>query len=275
MIGIIYGMQIGPTIMDFVTPAKQRELRTAFEKLGSKVVVVYGPPGSSKTYSIRKTADALGLTIEHIEDVGIYRGMLPVQNAICLTDLDDYEHLAKHRSRLVKMKNLVIETRTLLSIGKILPNAVIVKFGKVSNRKIQKFYNLNEEEALVVDGNLHAVEFCKYSVRNEVVPIFHLLGRLFHSKGVSVSKVSEIANMHGRDRFFGYVVENCPFFMSIGDVQRLIEGLSVDDLGGTQLEHLVWIIMDSKKIGPKGFFSFRSFRRIGNEHVCNNLCMNR
>ncbi|AFN82566.1 hypothetical protein EROM_020910 [Encephalitozoon romaleae SJ-2008] len=261
--------------MDFVTPTKQKELRTAFQKLGTTVVVVYGPPGSSKTHSIRRTADALSLTIEYIEDVGVYRGMLPVPNTICLTDLDDYEYLSKHRSRLVKMKNLVIETRTLLSIGKILPDAVIVKFGKVSNRKILKFYNLSEEEALVVDGNLHAVEFCKYSVRNEAISIFHLLGRLFHSKETSVSKACEMANMYGRDRFFGYVMENCSFFMSISDIQRLIEGLSVDDLGGAQLERLVWIIMDSKKSSPKGFFSFRSFRGVSNEHVCNSICMNR
>ncbi|AFM97847.1 hypothetical protein EHEL_020920 [Encephalitozoon hellem ATCC 50504] len=261
--------------MDFTTPAKQRELRAAFERIGSTVVVVYGPPGSSKTYSIRKTADSLGLTLEYIEDVGMCRGMLPSRNAVCLTDMDDYEYLARHRGRLGAVRNLVIETRTLVSIGKILPNAIVVRFGKVSSGKIQKFYGLSKEEASAVDGNLHAVGFCKYSVGSEMVSIFHLLGKLFHSKVVNVSKASEMARVHGRDRFFGYVLENCPFFMSMDDVHRLIEGFSLDDLGGEQLERLIWIIVDSEKVETKGFFSFKSFRGIGSEHVCSSLCMNR
>ncbi|ADM11093.1 uncharacterized protein Eint_020950 [Encephalitozoon intestinalis ATCC 50506] len=262
--------------MDFVPPAKQRELRSALEKIESGIVVVHGPPGSSKTYSIERTAQGLGLSIEYIEDVGMYKSMLPIRNAICLTDMDDYEYLSRHRKRLEKMKNLVIETRTLFSIGKILPNATIVNFGKISSRKIQKFYNLNEKEALKVGENLHAVGFCKYGIRSETVSIFHLLGKLFHSKETDVPKAAEMINVYGRDRFIGYLIENCTSFMSIKDIHKLIDGISLEDIGEMHLEHLIWVVLSSVKVGPRRFFSFRSWKgAVLSEHTCSNLCMNR
>ncbi|CAD25129.1 hypothetical protein [Encephalitozoon cuniculi GB-M1] len=261
--------------MDFIAPSKQKELRSALEKVRDAMVVVCGPPGSSKTYSIEKTAHSLGLSVEYIEDIGMYRNMLPTRNTICLTDLDGYEHLSKHRKRLERMRNLVIETRTLLSIGKMLPNVVTVNFGKVSNRKIQKFYGLSDAEALQVDGNLHAIRLYKYSSGNEAMSIFHLLGRLFHSKAIDVSKAAERIGIYGRDRFIGYLVENCVSFMSVEDICRLTEGLSLSDLGDMHLEYLIWVVASSEKTGPKGFFSFRSFRGVRSEHVCSGICMNR
>lgn len=261
--------------MDFVGPAKQKELVSALKHRGSSLVVVHGPPGSSKTHAIERAAHSLGLSIEYMEDVGMYKNMLPTAGTICLADLDDYDHLSRLRDRLGKMRNMVIETRTLPSIGKLVPNTITVNFPKVSSRKIQRFYRLSEEDACLVDGNLHAVKFYKYSVRNEMTTIFHQLGRLFHSKAVDIPKAVERIGVYGRDRFLGYLMENCVFFMSMDDVSRLSEGLSLQDVGAGSLEHLVWVVASSTKAGVRKFFSFRPLRGIHHVHVCTSICTNR
>lgn len=265
-----------PTEMNFVPLAKQKELSSALERISSMILIVYGPPGSSKTYTVERVADSMGLSIEYMEDVEVYKNSLLMNNMICMTDMDDHSLFMRCKDKLSKMKKLVIETRTLPFIGRSLPNAITVNFNKVTNAKLRRICNLNDKELEVIDGNLHSLRFYRYSVRNQIMPMYHQLGRIFYSKVDGVEKIAMRVKIYGVSRFSGYIAENCVSFMEIGSVRKVLDGLSLLSLDDESfLDHMLWILLEREKKKTGGFFSFRSFGGVNSGHVCSKICKNR
>lgn len=258
--------------MDFVPPAKQKELRMALEQVDKGIVVVSGPAGCSKTHGVRETARMLGLGVEEM-DIELCRGSLAMKNTVCMVDVDDYETFRKHRERLAGMRNVVVETRMLPFVGKLLPNSVTVSMNRVTDARLRRFYGLSEEELKAVDGNLHAVGFCRYSSAGGGVSIYHQLGRIFHSKIARVEDAVRNVDVYGMERFIGYLYENCVFFMGLGDVCRVLDGFSLCSVDEEFLWHAMGGVLRAEK-RREGFFGFRAFRPAG-DHVCGDLCRNR
>lgn len=262
--------------MVFVSPAKQEELRLALEKIKSTVLIIYGPPGSSKTYTTEMLARFMGLSIQYMDEINLCKDSLVLNDMVCMIDIDDHGLFMKHKNKLEKMKNLIIETRTLPFIGRSLPNSITVNFNKVTSYRIRKFHKIDGERLKRIDGNLHAIGFYRYSVRNETMSIYHQLGKIFYSKAKEVEEIVRRADVYGLNRFIGYLDENCVFFMNIKDIARMLDGFSLCNISNEGfLEYSVDTLIRAEKGSANGFFCFRSFRGFDGGHVCGEVCRNR
>lgn len=262
--------------MDFVPAAKQKEVRHGLERIGTTILVVYGPAGSSKTHTVGKIASSMGLCIEYMEDVELYKNSFLTKNTVCMVDMDDHSMFMKHRERLAKMRNLVIETRMLPFIGRMLPNSTTVNFNRITNTKLRKFYGLSENELGRIEGNLHAVRFHKYSAGSGAMSIYHQLGRIFYSRDEDVGRIVSRIESYGLSRFVGYLDENCVFFMEMNDISRLFEMFSLCTLSSKGfVECMVDTLLSARKRKVEGFFSFKSFKSIESRHQCSKICRNR
>lgn len=211
--------------MDLIRKTKLEELKKALEDRDHHLIILYGPSGSLKTTVLSGLCAQLGLNLEYITDLTTYKNRLIDKNSLGYTDLDNYEFIIKHKSRLENMKNLVIETRSLQSVWKHLKNCKIIEFRKVCDTTVRKLLPKDTKlnEALeAIDGNLHRITFYKYCSNIESVDIYRYLGRLFYSKTLT-------GTVFNGFRITNYLFNNAINFFEGASLYEVYDGFSLTD----------------------------------------------
>jgi hypothetical protein len=262
--------------MDFTPPAKQRELREALELVKSGIVILYGPPGSSKTYTLTRILEATGRRTEYIQDVETYRNALLSDKMVCLTDIDILEHFLRHKERIASMKNLVIETRTLPFIGRHLENSATVSFNRPTDAKLLRHYGLSRRSLEMINGNLHLAAYGGYAQSSGILAIYHYLGKIFYAKFSTLAEAEERGSVHEAEKILGYLHENAVSFMELGDLRRASDAFSLCDISHASFyNHALGVVISAEKRRNLGFYSFRPCRAIGRGHGCGSICNSR
>lgn len=258
--------------MDFVPPAKQKELKSALKNIDNNIIILNGPPGSSKTYTLIHIASAMGIKIEYMENIENFKNATVTKNSICLTDIDTIEYYNMHKDKIISMKKLVIETRMLPFIGKGILNSVTINFNKPTDNKIKKIFGLTQNEIEVINGNLHLSLHSKYCSNNSFMSIYHFLGKIFYSK---IEKIEEAVNKSipfGKEKLIGYLKENSGYFMDLENIFMVYDAISLEDINDEAFyEYLIFSVIKAKKIKPQKFFSFKTNK----ESYIKNSCINR
>lgn len=253
--------------MDFVSTSKSQELALALQNRHNSVIIVSGPSGCLKTSLITFVLSSMDLTSEYIEDISIYKSKLLSKSSVCLTDIDDMDYFMKNKSKISSMSNLIIETRSLPYIHKSFSRSVGISMSKISNTSLRRFYKFSDDVLKIIDGNMHRLDFYKYTIRTSSSTIYKYLNTLYSSNGNQND--TKISSDH---KIIKYLFSNSLYFVDFSSLYDIHKSISLTDYKIDEFcLYSVNTVRISKKKKLEKFMSMKSW--VYEEHYsCNEVC---
>ncbi|KAK6089466.1 hypothetical protein P3W45_001603 [Vairimorpha bombi] len=253
--------------MDFVSASKSQELALALQNRHNSVIIVSGPSGCLKTSMIASVLSSMNLVSEYIEDISLYKSKLLSKSSVCLTDIDDMDYFVKNKSKISSMSNLIIETRSLPYIYKSFSRSVSISMSKISNTSLRRFYKFTDDILKIIDGNMHRLDFYKYTLRTSYSTIYKHLNILY-----GTTKQQNDQKQHNDQKIIKYLFSNSLFFVDLSSLYDIHESISLTDYRIDEFYlYSVDTVRMSKKKELRKFMSMKSW--VYEEHYsCNEVC---
>lgn len=250
--------------MEFIDESKVQELSLALQNRNNLIIIVSGPSGSLKSYLINYVLSKMSLVSEYIEDIANYKSKLLTKSSICLTDIDDMDFFIKNKLKISSMSNLIIETRSLPYIYKSFTNSVSINLRKISSTLIKKYYKFTDDILNVINGNMHRIDFYKYTIGISNNTIYNYLNNLYRSY-----ENIKIPNDH---KIIKYLFSNSLYYVDISSLYEIHELISLTDY---KLDEFclcsINLVKNCKKNKLEKFLSMKSW--VYDDHnFCNGLC---
>ncbi|EPR78895.1 hypothetical protein SLOPH_1687 [Spraguea lophii 42_110] len=247
-------------IIDLFNRKKLEELESKI--LSSDILVVYGPPGSGKTTAIKYIFEKNNIDLEYIEEIHRFKGKI-LNNSkkyIFHTDIENINDIEKYLEEYVKKEKIkiIVESRNISKYKNI------IKFNKISDSKIKKYYKDTKYSIDTIDGNLHRIDIINKGFNNFIAKynFFHIMGKLFYDKENSFEIID---NIHGYDLYKNTyynsyltecLLENYIDFVDIFGAKKILDGF-IDNINIDETMILVSEIFMIEKNKNNKFRSFR------------------
>lgn len=239
-------------ISNIVSSSIFKQFEEALKTRHNNIIVISGPSGSLKTSLIHTVLNKLSLVSEYITDVSVYKSKLLTKSSICLTDIDDLEYFIKHKHKINKMSNLIIETRLLPYMYKSLDNGIGINLS-ISNK--------NKKDKI----NYHLSPYKKLRSIEPLPCIYKTLNILFSNQSYKVTICYDY-------KILKYIFSNSLEFIELESLYNIYDSISLADLKLDEfIDYAVYAVAVSKKRKIRKFVCLKSWV-YENHYVCTPLC---